>query len=285
MKICWFNEHRLGLVIDDHVLDVTTALQALPAPAYPALPGDLAIRHLATLKEAIGQVASNATVYPLEAVTLASPVANPGKIIGVPVNYQEHVAEAQADVATFTDRYQGSVLQQGLFLKATSSLIGCSSPVRLRMPERLSHHEIELAIIIGKTASHVSAADAFDYIAAYAIALDMTIRGPEDRSFRKSLDTYSVLGPWMVTHEEISDPQSLNMNLWVDGELKQSTNTAKMILPIAEQIAWASSFYTLHPGDIIMTGTCEGVGPIVHGSVMQAEIENIGSMVVNVIND
>jgi len=112
----------------------------------------------------------------------------------------------------------------------------------------------------------------------------MTVRGPEDRSFRKSVDTYSVLGPWMVTADEITAPQFLSLRLTVNGQLRQVANTAEMLLPIAEQIAWASSFYTLHPGDVIMTGTCEGVGPVEPGDLMHAEIEGIGAMDVRVVS-
>lgn len=285
MKICWFNEDLLGVVDGGRVFDVSDALKSLPAPSYPNRGGDLVIAHLDTLRPAIEKLLPGAKSHALDAVKLLSPVANPGKIIGVPVNYQKHVEEAAADVATFTDRQTGSVLDQGLFLKANSSLIGCSHAVHITMPERLTHHEIELGAVIGKTARNVSEADALSYIAGYSIALDMTVRGAEDRSLRKSLDTYSVLGPWLVTADEIADPQKLSLRLQVNGEDRQVANTSEMILYIAEQIAWASRFYTLEPGDIIMTGTCEGVGPVVKGDVMHAEIESIGSMEVSVTSE
>jgi len=285
MRICWFNDARLGVVEGDVVFDVSAALQSLPAPSYPNRSGDLVIAHLDTLRTAIDDVLPAASRHALEEVRLLSPVANPGKIIGVPVNYQKHVEEAAADVATFTNRQTGSVLEQGLFLKANSSLIGCSQAVHITMPERLTHHEIELGIVIGRTAKNVSEADALSYIAGYAIALDMTVRGAEDRSLRKSLDTYSVLGPWLVTADEIADPQKLDLRLQVNGQDRQVANTSEMILYIAEQIAWASRFYTLEPGDIIMTGTCEGVGPVVAGDVMHAEIESVGSMTVSVTGE
>ncbi|RIQ35040.1 FAA hydrolase family protein [Bordetella avium] len=282
MKICWFNDDRLGVVDGAFVADVSAALRALPASAYPNRAGDLAIAHLPELRAAIEKLLSQAPFYPLDSVRLLSPVANPGKIIGVPVNYLKHVEEVAADVATFTGRETGSVLEQGLFLKANSSLIGCGEPVRISMPQRLTHHEIELAAIIGRTARNVSEQDALAYIAGYTIALDMTVRGAEDRSMRKSLDTYSVLGPWLVTADEIADPQRLGLRLSVNGADRQVANTSEMILHIAEQIAWASRFYTLEPGDVIMTGTCDGVGPVVAGDVMHAEIEGIGAMTVSV---
>lgn len=285
MKICWFNDDKLGMINDGLVFDVSAALRSVPAPRYPNRSGDLAIAHLDTLRGAIDEVLPTARSHPLNAIKLLSPVANPGKIIGVPVNYQKHVEEAAADVATFTDRQTGSVLEQGLFLKANSSLIGCGQTVHITMPERLTHHEIELAVVIGQQAKDVAESDALSYIAGYSIALDMTVRGAEDRSLRKSLDTYSVLGPWLVTADEITDPQALSLHLRVNGKDRQVANTSAMILYIAEQIAWASRFYTLEPGDVIMTGTCEGVGPVVAGDIMQAEIESIGSMDVSVTGE
>lgn len=282
MKICWFNNNQLGVVVNDRVYDVTAALKALPAPSYPEFTGDLVIANLPALRAEIERLLPTASSQAVADVRLLSPVAQPGKIIGVPVNYQAHVEEAQRDVAIFTNRYTGGVKEQGLFLKANSSLIGASDAVNITMPERLTHHEIELAAIIGKKVSNVTQAEALSCIAGYSIALDMTVRGPEDRSLRKSLDTYSVLGPWLVTADEIADPQNLNLHLRVNGETRQITNSSQMIMFIAEQIEWASSFYTLYPGDVIMTGTCEGVGPVVAGDTMHASIESIGEMHVKV---
>lgn len=278
MKICWYDQHQLGVVIDGRVHDVTSALDALPVPRYPATPGDLLTSNLDRLRTAIDRCLPNASTRPTEEARFLSPVANPGKIIGVPVNYIDHVAEAEADRATFTDRYRGGIVEQGLFLKAASSLVGPAAGVSLRFPERLTHHEMELGVVIGKTAANVPPADALSCVAGYTIALDMTVRGPEDRSLRKSLDSYAVLGPWLVTADEIADPQALDMRLSVNGELRQQANTRDMIMGVAEQIAWASSFYTLHPGDIIMSGTCAGVGRVVPGDVMHCELDGIGAM-------
>lgn len=278
MKICWYDQQQLGVVLDDRVYDVTAALNALPAPRYPAAPGDLLISHLDEVRSEIARCLSSASSRHVSEVRFLSPVANPGKIIGVPVNYADHVTEANADKATFTDRYRGDIVQQGLFLKAASCLVGPAAGVSLRFPERLTHHEIELGVVIGKTAANVATADALSYIAGYALALDMTVRGPEDRSLRKSVDSYAVLGPWLLTADEIADPQTLDMRLSVNGQIRQQTNTADMIMGIAEQIAWASSYYTLYPGDIIMSGTCAGVGQVVPGDIMHCEIDGVGAM-------
>jgi 2-keto-4-pentenoate hydratase/2-oxohepta-3-ene-1,7-dioic acid hydratase in catechol pathway len=112
--------------------------------------------------------------------------------------------------------------------------------------------------------------------------LDVTIRWPEERSLRKSPDSYSVLGPWLVTTDELADPGGLALRLSVNGAVRQASNTSHLILGVAELIEYASSFYTLHPGDVIFTGTPDGVGPIVPGDVIVASIEGIGSMQVKV---
>jgi 2-keto-4-pentenoate hydratase/2-oxohepta-3-ene-1,7-dioic acid hydratase in catechol pathway len=124
----------------------------------------------------------------------------------------------------------------------------------------------------------VKRADAFDYIAGYSIGLDITVRGPQDRSFRKSADTYSVLGPWLVTPDEISDPGNLMMEISVDGELRQKASTADLICDIPDLIERATAVYRLYPGDIIMTGTPEGVGQIWAGATLKASIAEIGTM-------
>ena len=137
-------------------------------------------------------------------------------------------------------------------------------------------------IVVGRKADRVSRADAMQHVAGYAIGLDISIRGSEDRSFRKSPDTYSVLGPWLVTADEIPNPGSLDLQITVNGEVRQQSNTRLMILGVAELIEMASSMYTLHPGDLIFTGTPEGVSPIHPGDSILATIADIGSMAVAV---
>jgi 2-keto-4-pentenoate hydratase/2-oxohepta-3-ene-1,7-dioic acid hydratase in catechol pathway len=217
-------------------------------------------------------------------VKLLSPVANPGKIIAAPVNYQKHIEEVRDDVQLHQNNPAHTITIQsaGLFLKATSSLVGPSEGIALRHLDRRNDHEVELAVVIGKTANKVKAGDALRYVAGYAIGLDITIRGTEDRSFRKSPDSYTVLGPWLVTADEIEDPGKLNLRISVNGEERQNSNTRHMILGVPELIELASSFYTLYPGDIISTGTPEGVSPILPGDTIVATIEKIGSMEVRV---
>ena len=170
----------------------------------------------------------------------------------------------------------------GLFLKATSSLVGPGEGVVVRLADRRTDHEVELAFVIGREARNVAAAEALEYVAGYAIGLDITIRGSEDRSFRKSCDSYSVLGPWLVTADEIPDSGSLDLEIVVNGERRQKSNTRCLILGVRQLIEFASSFYTLYPGDVLYTGTPEGVSPIDPGDRIVATIERIGTMAVEV---
>nr|PZN75560.1 MAG: FAA hydrolase family protein [Pseudomonadota bacterium] len=282
MRLCWFDDGRLGVVREGQVFDVTRVLDGLRTDTYPFISGDPVISHLEELRPVIEDVARSAPAQPISQTRFLSPVARPTKIIGTPANYLKHVEEAEAQSEVFTRRYVGSVLEQGLFLKAVSALVGPSQGVRLRFPDRRTDHEMELGVIIGRKASQIDEAEALDHVAGYAIALDMVVRGPEDRSFRKSIDTYAVLGPWLVTADEIPDPGNLEFSLSVGGKIRQHSNTRFMILSVARQIAWASRFYTLWPGDIIMTGTCEGVAQVHPGDVMHCFIERVGEMEVRV---
>jgi 2,4-didehydro-3-deoxy-L-rhamnonate hydrolase len=278
MKICWFNDNQLGLVEQDAVLDVSAALKVLPAPKYPAPKADPLIANLDAVRAEIKKLAPAAKKIAIKDARFLAPVPFPSKIIGVPVNYLKHVEEAAAQKEAFPGRYQGTIEEQGLFLKSSSSLVGPSEGVKLRFLDRRTDHEMELGVIIGKHANNIPEAGALNYVAGYCIALDMVIRGTEDRSYRKSIDTYSVAGPWMVTADEIPNPSKLNFSLSVNGEVRQKSNTQFMIMGIERQISWASQWYALNPGDIIMTGTCEGVSRVVPGDVMHCEIETIGAM-------
>lgn len=278
MKICRFNNNRLGVVEGDKVRDVSAALDVLPQHAYPFPQHDLLIANLPAVVARIKTLLSDAPTLALAGVKLLSPVANPGKIVAAPVNYEKHLKEVLGDPNIHHNNQIGEIQRVGLFLKANSSLVGASEGVALRKRDRRNDHEVELAVIIGKEANNVSRADALQYVAGYSIGLDITIRGPEERSLRKSPDTYTVLGPWLVTSDELRDPNALGLSIKVNDEVRQKSNTSDLILDVAHLIEFASSFYTLHPGDILITGTPEGVGPIEPGQTMTAEIEKIGVM-------
>jgi 2-keto-4-pentenoate hydratase/2-oxohepta-3-ene-1,7-dioic acid hydratase in catechol pathway len=282
MKICRYDEGRIGLVQDDAVRDVTPVLEELGRFGYPLPEYDPFIARLDTLKPKIDSLARNAKPIPIEQVKLLAPVANPGKIIAAPVNYAKHLQEALADKGIHHGNLVNEIHKAGMFLKATSAVVGPGEGVKLVHTDRRNDHEVELALVIGRTAKNVSAAGALDYIAGYCIGLDMTIRGPEERSLRKSPDSYCVLGPWLTTPDEVGDPGSLQVSITVNGEPRQDASTSDLILGVGELIAWGSSFYTLHPGDVILTGTPQGVGPVRPGDTMHARIERIGAMQVRV---
>jgi len=282
MRLCRFNDNRLGVVADDGVRDVSSVLSKLPSATYPFPRHDVLIERLESLRPEIERLAKAAKPVPLSSVKLLSPVANPGKIIAAPVNYTKHLQEALADKGIHHGNLVQEIHKAGMFLKATSAVVGPGEGVKLIHTDRRNDHEVELALVIGKTAKNVKAAQALDYVAGYCIGLDMTIRGPEERSLRKSPDSYCVLGPWLVTRDEVPDPGQVGVKITVNGQMKQDAHTSDLILSVAQLIEWGSSFYTLHPGDVILTGTPQGVGPVRPGDTMVATVERIGSMEVKV---
>ena len=272
MRLCRFGDNRLGLVETDGVRDVTAALDVMPAHRYPFPPGDLLIANLPELTARVRELAKTAAPVALDSQPLLSPVANPSKIIGAPMNYRTGQDEAAVAAA----------LSIGLFLKANGSLAGPSEGIALRMMERQIDYEVELGVVIGKQAFNVKREDALKYVAGYAVALDITPHGKEERSLRKSCETYTVLGPWLVTADEVPEPGNLNLQLDVNGERRQEGNTRQMIRDVPGLIEYASSFYTLYPGDIFLSGTPAGVGPMKPGDQLEATIEKVGTMRVNV---
>ena len=283
MKLCRFNHDRIGLVEGDQVYEVTELFNR--APPWPAPPGDWIIGQALKLAEVLKTQTSWRQGYPLAGVRLESPIAAPGKIIGAPINYRLHIDEAHADKGVGFGRTFTDLKDHGLFFKAQSSLIGPADEVRLRFPERRSDHEVELVVVIGRTASQVSREQALEHVYGYTIGLDMTVRGPEWPVMRKSGDGYCVMGPWIVTADEIPDPNGLELSLELNGVKKQSSNTRCLIHDVQALIEYASSFYTLHPGDVIFTGTPDGVSQVMPGDVMEAKVQSIGSMRVKVARE
>ena len=284
MRFCRFGDGRLGVVEGTTVRDVTAALDVLPQYRYPLPSHDVFIANLATVTARAKTLLASAPAVPVDSVTLLSPLANPGQLIAAPVNYEKHLTEVKNDAQIHANNpaHTITIHSAGLFLKATSSLAGPGEGVAVRKLDRRTDHEVELAFVIGREARNVSKSDALSYIAGYTIGLDITIRGSEDRSFRKSPDSYSVLGPWLVTADEIPDPGALDLRVSVNGTQRQQSNTRYLILGVPELLELASSFYTLYPGDVIYTGTPEGVSPIEPGDEIVATIERIGTMQVAV---
>ena len=277
MKICCFNDFRLGLIDGDTVLDVSAALSTLPPVGWPYPIGDAVIANWATLHREIEALADTAPRLNLSDVRLRSPVANPSKIIGIARNRKNLDQENLGQDNSFA-KGRGDEDPMHMFIKAPSALVGPADGVALRFTDRRNDPEAELAIIIGKSGTDIAEENALDHVFGYAIGLDMSLRGSEPASARKSIDTYAVLGPWMTTADEIADPDNLATRLWVDGEILQDANTNLLAFGVRSIIANTSAFYTLHPGDIIMAGTAASFAPIHPGSTMVAEFEGLGRM-------
>jgi 2-keto-4-pentenoate hydratase/2-oxohepta-3-ene-1,7-dioic acid hydratase in catechol pathway len=282
MKMCRFNGGRLGVLHEGLVHDVTSVLDLLPAQRYPLPQKDLLIEALPQLRAPMQRALQGAQRHAPETVSFDAPVANPGKIIGASINYQDHLAEAKADAGIGHGRAITSIGEWGLFLKAGSALIGCGQQIALRFDTRRNDHEVELGVVIGSVCRQVARADALAHVAGYTVALDMTVRGTEFPCFRKSIDTYAVIGPWLVTADEIADPDQLDLWLSVNGQMRQQSNTRHMVYDVARLIEYASSFYTLQPGDVIMTGTPQGVGPVLPGDVICAGVAQVGEFEIRV---
>ncbi|MEV6250413.1 fumarylacetoacetate hydrolase family protein [Streptomyces sp. NPDC051742] len=270
MRLAMFDKGRLGVVDGDTITDVTDQVD-LTAPGAAGL-----LHHyIETVSLGTGPVLDpeRGRRVPLAEVTLEAPLPRPGKIVGAPVNYLDHKAEMD---------YPTSIADLGVFLKANSSVIGPGQDVVLPYSDKRTDQEGELGVVMGRTATRVSADDALDHVFGYTCLLDITVRSGEDRSTRKSFDTFTPIGPWVVTADEIPDPDRLDLRCDVAGETRQRTSTADLIFGVRELVAYASSVMTLYPGDVIATGTPAGVGPLGHGDRVVVEIERVGRLEVGV---
>jgi len=200
---------------------------------------------------------------------------SPTKIVCLGRNYAKHAEEMRSEVPR----------EPIIFLKPPSSLIGPEEKIILPEKSKNVHHEVELAVVIGKRAKNVGVEDAMDYVLGYTILLDITARDLQDEAKRKGLpwslakgfDTFAPIGPRVAAVGEI-EPHNLEIGLKINGKVRQRGNTSDMIFKIPEIISYISSIMTLEPGDIIATGTPEGVGKIEHGDVIDAWIEGIGTL-------
>ena len=228
---------------------------------------------LADLRPRIDAACASAAVLRLESVSLLSPVARPARVIAVRTNYREDEPPTQSG---------SPAAAPDLFLKSPTSICGPSAGVELRLPGRRTDHEIELAVVIGRRADRVATSDALAAVAGYCIGVDFTLRGEEDRGLRKSLDGYTTLGPWLTTPDEAGSIEDLRISLAVNGTQRQGGRTSDMIHDVAEIIACASRYFPLLPGDVILTGTPPGAGPVAAGDVLHCSIQNLGAMSVAV---
>jgi 2,4-didehydro-3-deoxy-L-rhamnonate hydrolase len=285
MKLCRFDEDRLGVVVGNMVHDVTAAQDEIRKSARYDMKGDAVIAALPIWRPRIEDMAKKATGKPLSSVKLLSPIARPSKTMAAPTNYKKHIEEMRSRTdlpREATQRQPPDIGKAGIFLKSNSSIVGPSEGIPLRFLDRTNEHEIELVAVIGKQGTNIPKDKAKEYIAGYTLGLDMTCRGGEDRSFRKSIDGYSVLGPWFVTADEIANPDDVTVTLTVNGVLKQTADTKDLIYDIGRLIEFASSFYTLYPGDVYYTGTPQGVSPVKPGDVLRGKCDQVGEFEIEV---
>ena len=286
MKIAVFDHNRVGVINGEEILDVTSAVPGADESWPPVFMNRL-FAQWQTVRPMIEAARQKASPRPLNEVKLKPPVLYPSNIIAAPANYLKHVGELGSRGVAKVGQ---SAAQLGFFLKATSSLVGASGAILLpRHSTRRFDHESELAVIIGKEGKNITRERALEYVFGYSCLMDITMRlepdaPAEERPTRKSFDTFTPLGPWIVTKDEIPDPQSLDNRLWVNGELRQEANTREMTVGVAELIELCSSVMTLRPGDIIASGTPAGVGPIKPGDSIRIELSQVGTMTLPVLD-
>lgn len=283
MRLAIFDDNRLGVVIDDHVVDVTHALP-WPHESDPLLAGwwRAMCRDFASLAPALRAASLTGPTRPLDSVRLAAPVLGPTKIIAAACNYREHVEEMHTVQERTLGQVESWMMNFDIFLKAPSSITGPRAGIVLPRDVLADgseiHHESELVVVIGTGGKDIAAEDALSHVLGYTIGLDITVRSAADRSRRKSYDTFSPLGPWLTTGDEAGDPADFDILLTCNGEPRQTVNTAALITPVPEIIAYASRMMTLNPGDVIFTGAPPGVGPIKPGDVLHTSISRLGAM-------
>lgn len=288
-----YAQSRMGVIEDNQVIDLHAAQQELIEqnkiagdsaiiPADPVTFYQQAKIHIKRAEDLLVQIKRHSTshVFEREEVVLKTPSPNPAKIICIGTNYADHVKEMGSDLPEYPV----------LFAKFNNALIGPEDAIHRSEATDKLDYEVELAVIIGEKASKVSQEDALDYVAGYTIGNDISARDLQKRTPQwlqgKSLDHTTPVGPWLVTTSELKDPSNLAIKSFVNGELRQSSNTEHLIFDIPYLISFISDLITLDPGDIILTGTPDGVGFAMNpqkllqtGDVVTLEIEKIGTLV------
>jgi 2-keto-4-pentenoate hydratase/2-oxohepta-3-ene-1,7-dioic acid hydratase in catechol pathway len=290
VRLALFDAARLGVVAPDGgaLVDVTDALP-WPHDPDPLTAGwwRSLCRDFPSVAPALEQAAAAGPARPLGEVTLRAPALGPSKVLAAACNYGEHVTEMHGVQERTLGRVESWMMDFDVFLKAPSSIVGPGAGIVLP-PDVVAaghevHHESELVVVIGRGGKDIPAESAMDAVLGFTAGLDITVRSAADRSRRKSYDTFSPLGPWIVTRDEAGDGSDLDILLTSGGEVRQSVNTRDMLVPVPEIVAYASSIMTLLPGDLLFTGAPAGVGPITSGEELEMSIGRIGSMGVHVV--
>jgi 2-keto-4-pentenoate hydratase/2-oxohepta-3-ene-1,7-dioic acid hydratase in catechol pathway len=270
MKLLFFDDFKLGVLKGDAVVDVSETVQDIPHIGPHDLINGL-IEHFADYRERLAQAVERGSGVPVSQVRIRPPLPKPYNIVCMAVNYMENGTRSEPAPIN-------------AFQKAATSVIGHGDVMVLPdIPATIFEGEAELALVIGKHADQVSEAEAMDYIFGYLNFIDGSARGVPAFYQMKARGTFAPMGPYLVTADEVSDPQHLQVKLWVNGELKQDYNTDDMAHKIPRVISWISSIHPLEPGDIIATGTNHrGLSAFQNGDLIEIETAGLGRLRINV---
>jgi 2-keto-4-pentenoate hydratase/2-oxohepta-3-ene-1,7-dioic acid hydratase in catechol pathway len=277
VKLLFFDDFKLGVLKGDAVVDVSTVVRNVPHTGPHNLISGL-IERFADYRARLEETAARGQGVPVEQVKIRPPLPKPTTIVCMAVNYME-------------DGTRTEPAPINAFLKAPNAVIGQGDTMVLPdVPATIFEGEAEVALVMGKRASQVSAARAMDYVFGYTNFIDGSARGllPTGNTFyqMKSRDTFAPIGPWIVTADEISDPHRLQIKLWVNQVLKQNFNTSDMAHKIPRCVEWVTSIHTLEPGDILATGTNHrGLSAFQNGDQIELETEGLGRLRFNVRDD
>lgn len=287
MKICHYNAGAAGAVVGDRVYPIGEALvesghlrRGYTMPDVVALLAS----EPAAMRRAQDRARSGSSEA-LRSVRLLAPLLDPPSIWAAAANYKDHQAEMRDKMGSY-DRADLSKddLMAEFFLKPVTSIIGPGEPVVLSPISKDVDFECELCAVIGKQARHVTEQNALDYVFGYTICWDFSQRDPwgrgknNTRNIRKGFDTFTGLGPWIVTRDEIDEPQNLAIRVEQNGKLVMNAHTSDMICGLRDHIRFLSSILTLRPGTLITTGTPAGVSKLAAGDHLKGSIEKIGEM-------
>jgi 2-keto-4-pentenoate hydratase/2-oxohepta-3-ene-1,7-dioic acid hydratase in catechol pathway len=291
MKICQYGNNQAGVIVDDKAYNIGDALikAGLARNGYTMLEIIDALANNTKAMEIARDAAKSPTGIPLSSVKLLAPIANPGSLWAAAANYRAHQKEMIERMGS-ADRVSKTKdeLMAEFFLKTTSSIIGPGDTIILPKISKLVDFECELCAVIGKRARNVTEEQALDYVFGYTICWDISQRDPwgkgiqNTRNIRKGFDTFSALGPWIVTRDEIDEPQNLTIKVLQNGKEAMTAHTSDMICGLRDHIRFLTSCLTLRPGDLITTGTPAGVSKLNDGDRLYGTIEKIGSMELHV---
>jgi 2-keto-4-pentenoate hydratase/2-oxohepta-3-ene-1,7-dioic acid hydratase in catechol pathway len=271
MRLVTYDGGRVGYLAGDRVVDLGAVVGGYEQPGAKGAMRRL-LERWDEVRTALPAPSAGNSVA-LADVSLEAPVPDPSKIVAAPVNYRDHKSEMAMTV---------DVSDLAVFLKAPSSVIAHGGTIELPYSDRRFDQEGELAAVIGRRARHVSEEEALDHVVGYTACLDITMRGGEDRSTRKSFDTFTPLGPWLVTRDEADPADDIDLDCTVGGEQRQKTNTRNLIWGVAKLVSYISTVMTLEVGDVIATGTPSGVGPLTVGDEVSVTLSSIGTLTVTV---